>query len=80
MLVSKPKQDYRRATSDTTYDATSTAKKATSNTVGGTGKSMSEALIFASTNPQYDNILFIELQIQYMKILSSEDGENMWCT
>ena len=27
-----------------------------------TGKSLSEALIFASTNPQYDNRLFIELQ------------------
>ena len=26
-----------------------------------TGKSMSEALIFALTNPQYDNRLFIEL-------------------
>ena len=26
-----------------------------------TGKSMSEALIFESTNPQYDNRLFIEL-------------------
>ena len=45
-----------------------------------TGKSMSEALIFASTNPQYDNKLFIELQVQYMKIPSSEDGENMLCT
>ena len=32
----------------------------------GTGKSLSEALIFASTNPQYDNRLLIELQIQYM--------------
>ena len=29
-----------------------------------TGKSLSEALIFASTNPQYDNRLFIELQVQ----------------
>ena len=29
-----------------------------------TGKSMSEALIFASTNPQYDNTLFIELPVQ----------------
>ena len=29
-------------------------------------------LILASTNPQYDNRLFIELQIQYMKIASSE--------
>ena len=36
-----------------------------------TGKSLSEALIFASTNPQYDNILFIELLLQYVKIPSS---------
>ena len=40
-------------------------------------KSLSEALIFASTNPQYDDRLFIELQVQYMKIASSEHGENM---
>ena len=45
-----------------------------------TGKSLSEALIFASNNPQYDNIVFIELQVQYMKISSSEHGENMLCT
>ena len=32
--------------------------------ITGTGKSLSEALIFASTNPQYDNRLFIELQVQ----------------
>ena len=37
-----------------------------------TGKSLSEALIFASTNSQYDNRLFIELRVQYMKIASSE--------
>ena len=37
-----------------------------------TGKSLSEALIFASTNPQYDDKLFIELRVQYMKITSSE--------
>ena len=42
-----------------------------------TGKSLSEALIFASTNPQYDDVLFIELQVQYMKIPSPEHGENM---
>ena len=30
----------------------------------GTSKFLSEALIFASTNPQYDNRLFIELQVQ----------------
>ena len=41
-----------------------------------TGKSLSEALIFASTNPQYDDRLFIELQVQYMKIPSS----NLLCT
>ena len=38
-----------------------------------TGKSMSEALIFALTNPQYDERLF-------MKIVSSEHQENMMCT
>ena len=42
-----------------------------------TGKSMSQALIFASTNPQYDIRLFIELPVQYMKIQSSEHGENI---
>ena len=45
-----------------------------------TGKSLSESLIFASTNPQYDDILFIELQVQYVKISSSKHGENMLCT
>ena len=39
-----------------------------------TGKSLSEALIFASTNPQYDDRLFIELQVQYRKIPSSNLG------
>ena len=42
-----------------------------------TGKSMSEALIFESTNPQYDNRLFSELPVQYMKIPSSEHDEKM---
>ena len=36
-----------------------------------TGKSFSEALILASTNPQYDN-MFIDLPVQYMKTASSE--------
>ena len=30
-----------------------------------TGKSLSEALIFESTNPQYDNRLFIALQVRH---------------
>ena len=50
------------------------------NTVLGTGKSLSEALIFASTNPQYDNRLFIELQVQYIKITSSEQIVFCLCT
>ena len=49
-----------------------------------TCKSLSEALIFASTKPQYDNRLFIELQVQYMKMPSSEHGvfdiQNNFCT
>ena len=44
-----------------------------------TGKSLSEALIFASTNPQHDDMLIIELQVQYVRISSSEHGENMLC-
>ena len=42
----------------------------------GTGKSLSEALIFASINPQYDNQLFMELPVQYMKTTSAEHGQN----
>ena len=45
-----------------------------------TGKSLSEAPILGSTNPQYDDRLFIELQVQYMKIPSSNLGENILCT
>ena len=43
----------------------------------GTGKSFSEVLILASTNPQYDKRLSIELSLQYMKIPSLEHRENM---
>ena len=48
--------------------------------VNATGKSLSEAFILTSTNPQYDNRLFIDLPVQYMKTTSSEYGENMLCT
>ena len=37
-----------------------------------TGKSLSEALIFVLTNPQYDKRLFIDLPVQYMITKSSE--------
>ena len=37
-----------------------------------TGKSFSETLFLASTKPQYDKRLFVELRVQYMKTTSSE--------
>ena len=45
-----------------------------------TGKSLSEAHILASTNPQYDKRLFIKLQVQYMKIASSEHVAYINCS
>ena len=46
----------------------------------GTGKSFSEVFILASTNPQYDKRLSIELPVQYMKIPSLEHCQNLLCT
>ena len=40
--------------------------------VCSTGKSLSEAFILTSTNPQYDKRLFIDLPVQYMKTTSKE--------
>ena len=37
-----------------------------------TGKYLSEALILALTNPQYDDRLFIALRVQYMNIPNPE--------
>ena len=54
----------------TGLDATPTVQIHTGHPVC-TGKSFSEALILVSTNPQYDKRLFIELQVQYVKIPSS---------
>ena len=48
-----------------------------SEAVSNSGKSFSEPLILASTNPQYDKRLFIELPVQHMKTTSSEHWENM---
>ena len=45
-----------------------------------TGKSLSEALIFASTNPKYDDRMFIELPVHYMKNSMLKPGENMLYT
>ena len=47
------------------------------NTLQFKGKSLSEALILAATNPQYDKRLFIELRVQYMEKLQAK---NMLCT
>ena len=54
--------------------------KVFNNVLDRTGKSFLEGLILASTNPQYDKRLFIELQLQYMKTTSSDYQENMLCT
>jgi hypothetical protein len=51
----------------------------TNSVVYCTDKSFSEALILASTNPQYDKRLFIELPVQHMKTTSAEHGKNMFC-
>ena len=42
-----------------------------------TGKSFSEVLIYLSINPQYDNKLFNDLQVQYKKIPRAEHVKNM---
>jgi hypothetical protein len=41
-----------------------------------TGKSLSEPLILASTNPHYDKILFIDLPVLTRKL----QAQNMLCT
>ena len=50
------------------------AESVRSNMEINTGKSLSEALIFVLTDPQYDDRLFIELKVQYMKFPSSNLG------
>ena len=42
-----------------------------------TGKSLSEVLIYFSINPQYDNRLSNDLQVQYEKIPRAEHVKNM---
>ena len=45
-----------------------------------TGKSVSEALILESVNPQYDERLFIELQEKYkLRILRIEEPVYKYC-
>ena len=41
-----------------------------------TGKSLSEALIYLSINPQYDKKLFNDLRVQYKKIPRAEHVKN----
>ena len=40
-------------------------------------KSLSEALIFASTNPQYEDNLFIDLKVQYIEFQAQTWGEHV---
>ena len=48
--------------------------------VACTGKSFSEALILATTNPQYDKRFFIELRVHYMKTTSLEHAVYINCS
>ena len=52
----------------------------TSHFSNSTGKSLSEALILAATNPQYVKRLFMELRVQYMKTTSSEQVVYITCS
>ena len=60
-------------------DTTNIDKKKVYSLKHDTDKSLSEALILAATNPQYDKRLFIDLTVQYMKTTSSEHEQNMLC-
>ena len=74
--VSKIQSDIRKRQMEISKDRFSSGARRLDDEEEGesTGKSLSEALIFASTNPQYDYKLFIEVQVQYMKISSSNLG------
>ena len=45
-----------------------------------TGKFLSEALIFASTNPHYDDKMFIEFTSSIQENSKLKPGEKMLCT
>ena len=45
-----------------------------------TGKSLTEAFILTSINPQYDKRLFIDLSVQYMKTTNSENVVSINCS
>ncbi len=45
-----------------------------------TGKSLSEAFILTSANPQNDKRFFINFPVQYMKTTSSEDVVYINCS
>ena len=62
---------------DVSSVSSNTSETGTSESETSTGKSFSEAFILPSINPQYDKRLFIELQVQYLKIASSEHAQNM---
>ena len=79
--VSKIQSDIRKRQMEISKDKFSSASRRLDDEEEGesTGKSCSESFFLASTNPHYDKRLFIELQVQYMKITSSEHVKNMFC-
>ena len=53
---------FKMLNSDSDFKANGEASQSNSS-----GKSLSEAFIFASNNPQYDKTLFIDLPVNYSK-------------
>ena len=62
----------QKESNGTVNDSKSSKGKQLSSFSFYTGKSLSEAFILTSTNPQFDKRLFTDLPVQYMKITSSE--------
>ena len=66
----------------TNTDLLNTDKELYFNITSSTGKSFSEVLILASTNPRYDKRMFIELPVQHKKNYKcrtwAEHGKNMY--
>ena len=65
---------------DNKLEENSTDESTNEDMKSDTGKSLSEALIFALTNPQYDDRLFIDLSVEYIKISSSEQVVYINCS
>ena len=80
--VSKIQSDIRKRQMEISKDKFSSGARRLDDEEEGesTGKSLSEALTFALTNPQYDDRLFIDLSVEYINISSSEQVVYINCS